>query len=104
MISDAAGGNILSHLVSIFLDYTARHRKYLPASEAGAMVSLENHRAIVEAIRRGDKEKVERIAKSHILDPIDRGRVRIPDGRNRGWNKLEVSTPREVEGGRERGT
>ena len=77
MIYEAAGSDMLSRLIGIFVDYTSRCERLLPASRVGAKVSLEHHKAMLEAMRRGDKEEVERIVRANVLqreqfDPRDR--------------------------------
>jgi DNA-binding GntR family transcriptional regulator len=67
MIYRAAKSEMLYKLIHTFIDYIARYRKPLLSSETNAIASLEGHKAMVEAMRRGDKENVERIVKSHIL-------------------------------------
>jgi DNA-binding GntR family transcriptional regulator len=67
MIYRAAKSEMLYKLIQTFIDYIARYRKPLLSSETNAIASLEGHKAMVEAMRRGDKENVERIVKSHIL-------------------------------------
>ena len=67
MIYRASKSEMLYKLIQTFMDYIARYRKPLLSSESNALVSLEGHKAMVDAMRRGDKENVERIVKSHIL-------------------------------------
>jgi DNA-binding GntR family transcriptional regulator len=67
MIYRAAKSEMLYKLINTFRDYISRYRKPLLSSESNALVSLEGHKAMVDAMRRGDKENVERIVKSHIL-------------------------------------
>jgi DNA-binding GntR family transcriptional regulator len=63
----AAKSDMLYKLIATFLDYIARYKKPLLSSKANAYASLEGHKVMVDAMRRGDKENVERIVKSHIL-------------------------------------
>lgn len=67
MIYRAAGSKVLHRLITTFLDHIARYRKPLIRSRNDARVFLEGRRAILQAIMRRDRENVERIAKSHIL-------------------------------------
>jgi DNA-binding GntR family transcriptional regulator len=67
MIYKAAQSDMLSKLINNFMDYIARYRKPLLSSKDTVAVSIEGHEAMVEAMRRGDKENVERIVKAHIL-------------------------------------
>jgi DNA-binding GntR family transcriptional regulator len=67
MIYRAAKSEMLYKLINTFIDYIARYRKPLLSSKSIAIASLEGHKAMVDAMRRGDKENVERIVKSHIL-------------------------------------
>jgi DNA-binding GntR family transcriptional regulator len=71
MIYEMAKSDVLSNLINIFTDYIARYQKPMLISNAGAGDSLRSHNAMVEAMRRGDKENVERIMKSHILQGRD---------------------------------
>ncbi len=67
MIYRSAKSEMLNKLINMFVDYISRYRRPLLSSQSNARVSLEGHKAMVEAMRRGDKENVERIVKSHIL-------------------------------------
>lgn len=67
MIYKAAQSDMLSKLINNFTDYLARYRKPLLSSKTSVAVSIEGHEAMVEAMRRGDTENVERIVKAHIL-------------------------------------
>jgi len=67
MMYRAAKSDMLYKLIQTFIEYIARYRKPLLSSESNAVVSLEGHKAMLDAMRRGDKENVERIVKSHIL-------------------------------------
>jgi DNA-binding GntR family transcriptional regulator len=66
MIHKAAESDMLEKLINIYLDYVACYKKPIPLSEDAALASLEGHKTIVKAMRRGDKEKVERIARSLV--------------------------------------
>ncbi len=67
MIYKAAQSEMLYKLINAFIDYIARYHRPLLSSKDNAKVSIEGHRAMVEAMRRGDRENVERIVKSHIM-------------------------------------
>ena len=67
MIYKATKSGLLTMLIHTLMDYTARNRKPLFRSRQVAQASLDGHRAIVEAMRRGGKQDVEAIVKSHIL-------------------------------------
>jgi DNA-binding GntR family transcriptional regulator len=80
MIYKAAQSDMLSSLINTFVDHISRYRKPLLDSERMAMISVEGHREMVEAMRKGDKEDVEKIVKAHILkgkmlilEEIDKG-------------------------------
>ncbi len=63
----ASGSNKLYRLINTFKDYIARYRKPLFSTKSGGLASLKDHDRIVEAMMKGDKEKVEKIIKRHIL-------------------------------------
>ena len=67
LVYKAAKSEMLYKLIATFMDYIARYKKPLLSSKESVRASLEGHRAMVEAMRRGEKEDVERIVKHHIL-------------------------------------
>ena len=71
MVYKAAKSEMLYRLVSAFLDFVARYHRPLLNSASRASASIEGHKAMVDAMRRGDKEEVERIVKAHILEGRD---------------------------------
>ena len=71
MVYKAAKSEMLYRLISAFLDFVARYHKPLLNSVSRASASIEGHRAMVDAMRRGDTEEVERIVKAHILEGRD---------------------------------
>jgi len=66
-IYKASGSEKLYTLINNFRDYISRYRKTLLTTHEFAKVSLEDHVRMLEAMRDGDKEKVEELVKKHIL-------------------------------------
>lgn len=64
-IVSAAGSEILMMLIKTLRGLTARRPRILPRARPAADF-LENHRAMVEAMRGVDEKKAETIAKNHV--------------------------------------
>lgn len=71
IIYKAAGSGKLYSLINSFRDAIHRYRRPLLASEHYAKVSLQDHEAMVKAMRRKDKKKVEELVRKHILRGMD---------------------------------
>jgi DNA-binding GntR family transcriptional regulator len=71
IIYRTAGSQKLYDLIKSFRDFFARYRKTLLSSIKYAHMSLRDHENIIQAMREGDKESVERIVKNHILEGKD---------------------------------
>jgi DNA-binding GntR family transcriptional regulator len=67
MLYKAAGSKKLYKLINTFRDYIARYRKPLFSTKSGGLASLKDHERMVDAMQKGDREKVEKIIKKHIL-------------------------------------
>ncbi|MBA4417250.1 MAG: hypothetical protein C0392_04980 [Syntrophus sp. (in: bacteria)] len=67
MLYNAAKSQKLYRLINTFRDYIARYRRPLFSTKSGGVASLSDHEKMVEAMEKGDKEKVEKIVKRHIL-------------------------------------
>ncbi|TCT15333.1 GntR family transcriptional regulator [Natranaerovirga pectinivora] len=63
---DAANSRTLKHILSDFHHYVQRVRKASLASTDRAIKSIEEHKAILEAIKAKDKDKAEELANLHI--------------------------------------
>ena len=81
MVYKAARSEMLYDLIGTFLDYIARYQKPLLSSTSNAKASLEGHRAMVAAMRRGNKEDVEKTVKAHILEGRNRVLTEMRAGR-----------------------
>lgn len=67
----ASGSKILEHELTTFHHYVERIRKKSLGKEARAVKSNEEHRAILEAIRKRDGQLAEKLAHEHIIQTID---------------------------------
>lgn len=67
MIYEAARSPKLFRLINTFRDYMARYRKPLFNTRSGGLLSLKDHKKMVEAMKKGDGERVEKIVKRHIF-------------------------------------
>ncbi len=68
MIYRAAGSEVLYKLITTFLDHITRRRTPQRNSMDEVGPFLEAHRALAEAMLRGDRERVEKIARRHVLE------------------------------------
>ena len=67
IIYQASGSKNLYGLINNFKAYIYIYRRSLLQSKKRAKVSLVDHKRIVEAMRQGNKNKVERLVRKHIL-------------------------------------
>lgn len=67
----AGGSRILNHVLSDFHDYVKRARKASIASEGRSVKSTQEHRAIFEAVKAGDADQAEELARLHIRHTIE---------------------------------
>lgn len=67
----AGGSRILNHVLSDFHDYVKQARKASIASEGRSVKSTREHRAIFEAIKAGDADQAEELARLHIRHTIE---------------------------------
>jgi len=77
-IVSAAGSKALVTLIGPLRSHLDRYRQYLSTGDKYTQDALEDHRALVEAIRAGDKVSAEVIARRHMLSERPRalkGRV-----------------------------
>jgi len=71
LIYRAAGSSVLHKLISTFLEHIARYRRPRVDSGVDARLFVERHKALAEAMARGDTENAERIAKFNTLQGRD---------------------------------
>jgi DNA-binding GntR family transcriptional regulator len=70
LIYKASGSKILEHVLSDFHHYVERVRKITLAMPSRAKESSKEHAAIVDAIKKRDKELAEALAHEHIINTI----------------------------------
>jgi DNA-binding GntR family transcriptional regulator len=66
-IYKASGSEKLRTLINNFRDYISRYRKTLLVTRDFAKISLQDHMQMIDAMKEGDKEKVEELVRKHIL-------------------------------------
>ncbi len=66
-IYKASGSEKLRTLINNFRDYISRYRKALLVTRDYAKISLADHMQMINAMKEGDKEKVEELVRRHIL-------------------------------------
>ena len=67
---EASNSRILDHVLTDFHKYVQVARTMSVKSEDRARKSLEEHKAILEAIKQKDEESAERLAHEHIRNVI----------------------------------
>lgn len=67
----ASGSRILEHVLSDFHKYVQLARGTAMKDEDRAENSLEEHKAILEALRAHDPEKAEQLANQHVLNVME---------------------------------
>jgi DNA-binding GntR family transcriptional regulator len=70
LIYKASGSKILDHVLSDFHHYVERVRKITLAAPERAKKSSQEHAAILDAIRKRDKDLAEALAHEHIINTI----------------------------------
>jgi len=67
MVYKAARSPRLYRMINAFRDYMARYRRPLFHTKSGGLASLNDHRRMVEAIKKGDTDRAEKVARKHIF-------------------------------------
>ena len=67
IIFRASASRRLSTLIGNFRDFISRYRRLLLTRLDYAAISLADHEEIVEAMKEGDQEKVEKLVRRHLL-------------------------------------
>jgi DNA-binding GntR family transcriptional regulator len=67
IIFSASGSEKLYALIGNFRDFISRYRKVLLTCIDYAAISLAEHEKIVQAMKEGDGEKVEKLMRNHLL-------------------------------------
>ncbi len=67
IIYRASGSRKLYALIGTFRDFISRYRRVLLTHIDNAAISLSEHVEIVEAMKQGDPEKVEKLMRKHLL-------------------------------------
>ena len=70
VLYEAANSRMLSHVLKDFHKYVQVARTMSVKSEDRAKKSIEEHKAILEAIKEKDEEKAEKLANEHIMNVI----------------------------------
>jgi DNA-binding GntR family transcriptional regulator len=70
MIYKASGSKILDHVLSDFHHYVERVRKITLSRPTRATKSSQEHGAILDAIKKRDKDLAEELAHEHIMNTI----------------------------------
>lgn len=70
LIYEASGSKILDHVLSDFHHYVERVRKITLAAPERAKKSSQEHAAILDAIRKRDKDLAEALAHEHMINTI----------------------------------
>lgn len=68
---EASNSRILEHVLSDFHRYVKMARKTSVGSKPRAQKSVEEHRAILDAIKQKDADKAEQLANDHMLRVIE---------------------------------
>ena len=66
-VHGAVKGEMLATLIRMSMDYTAQYRRRFLSFSGYAKACVKGHRAIVEAIREGNRADAEAVMRSHIL-------------------------------------
>lgn len=66
LLYEACGSTVLEHILSDYHHYVERVRKNTLSSQERARQAAEEHRAILDAVRRQDEELAEKLANDHI--------------------------------------
>ena len=67
IIFTASGSRKLYALIANFRDFISRYRKVLLTCMDYAAISLSEHEEIVQAMKEGDGERVEKLVRKHLL-------------------------------------
>ena len=70
LLYKASGSKILNHVLSDFHQYVERVRKITLSRPYRAEQSRKEHAAIVEAIKKRDKDLAEALAHEHMINTI----------------------------------
>lgn len=71
VLYEASGSRILSRVLSDFHQYVQQARKASVNTEERIQKSIQEHQAILEAVRAGDAEKADELANTHMLHVIE---------------------------------
>lgn len=71
VLYQASNSRILEHVLSDFHKYVQMARILSVESKERAEKSIEEHRAILEAIKRKDEDQAERLANAHVMKAME---------------------------------
>ena len=71
VLYEASNSRILEHLLSDFHKYVQMARTHSVESRERAEKSIEEHRAILEAIKGKDEDQAERLANAHVMKAME---------------------------------
>lgn len=71
VLYEASNSRILEHVLSDFHKYVQMARTHSVESRERAEKSIEEHRAILEAIKGRDEDQAERLANAHVMKAME---------------------------------
>lgn len=71
LLYTACGSDVLEHILSDYHHYVERVRKNTLSSGKRASQAADEHKAILDAVRRKDEKLAERLANEHIYRSLD---------------------------------
>lgn len=71
VLYQASNSRILEHVLSDFHKYVQMARTFSVESKERAEKSIEEHRAILEAIKRKDEDQAESLANAHVMKAME---------------------------------
>lgn len=71
VLYEASNSRILEHVLSDFHKYVQMARTHSVESRERAEKSIEEHRAILEAIKGKDEDQAERLANAHVMKAME---------------------------------
>ena len=79
ILYEASNSRIMEHTLSDFHKYVKMARMLSVGAKNRAEKSIEEHKAILEAIKKGDADEAERLANLHIMHVMENLHIEIED-------------------------
>ena len=79
VLYEASNSRIMEHTLSDFHKYVKMARMLSVGAKNRAEKSIEEHKAILEAIKKGDADEAERLANLHIMHVMENLHIEIED-------------------------